>query len=131
MGAARKTDALPASAWPKVLQRHLRGERAGAIARDLGCSTAAITGVLRRFRPTLGELAAGIAGASNRLAGVDETLAARLTGAMIGFLETLNAVRRQPTQAAIAELREASDQLMRANARVRLDIERSSQSRGP
>jgi hypothetical protein len=128
MGAGGKTRRLPESAWAKVLQRHLHGETAEAIARDLGCSVGAVMQVVRRFLPGAGE-AIGDVGAVAGLADTDRVLASRLTGALIRFVETFEAARRRPDMAAADDLREASDQLMRAVARLRLEIERAAQER--
>jgi hypothetical protein len=122
MRAQRKTRRLPAGARLKVLERYVLGERVDAIARDFGCSCAAIREVIRRFLPRPEE-AAGAPVTPERVPVL------RLTGALVRFVETLHAMRRHGDAACTAELREASDQLMRAIARLRLDGEQAGQSR--
>jgi hypothetical protein len=122
MRGQRKTRRLPAGAWPKVLERYVLGERIEAIARDFGCSTAAIRGVIRRFLPRPVETAAASADPGR-------ALVLRLTGALVRFVETLHAARRRSDAAYTTELREASDQLMRAIVRLRLEVEQAAQHR--
>jgi hypothetical protein len=124
MGGRRNLGELPESEWPKVLHRYLAGERASAIARDFGCSGAVVSGIVRRNLLYFGELTAGLFTPSDRLLGLDPELNSRLAGAMIRFLETFDAARRKADEAAIDELRQSSDHLVRAIARMRIELER-------
>jgi hypothetical protein len=124
MRIQRRTRRLPAGAWPKVLERYVLGERIEAIARDFGCSAAAIRGVVRRFLPPPVEAPAPPPDP-------ERALVLRLTGALVRFVETLHAARRRSDEACTAELREASDQLMRVIVRLRLEVEQAAQRRRP
>jgi hypothetical protein len=126
MAGRRNLGELPESEWPKVLHRYLAGERASAIARDFGCSGALVSSVVRRNLLYFGELTAGLFTPSDRLLGLDPALNSRLAGAMIRFLETFDAARRKADEAAIDDLRQSSDHLVRAIARMRIELERRS-----
>jgi hypothetical protein len=121
---------VPVSKDPKVLERYLGGEPVDEIARDLGCSPIAVTRVVRRYLLRFGELTAGLGAPSNPVLGLDPVLGSRLSGAVIRFLETFDAARGTTDAAAIDQLCQSSDQLMRAIARMRLAIERSAQQGG-
>lgn len=117
MGARPRTGELPEAEWRKILYRYLDGESADDIARDLGCPTVAVTRVLRRlfrdFQPQ-GDIADAPA--------ADRASRPQLARAMIRFLVALDGARNEADAAAIQALSRSSDQLMRAIARVRLEL---------
>jgi hypothetical protein len=121
----RKIGQLPASEWPRVLERYLGGQGTKAIAGDIGWSNAAVGRVVRAYLLRFGELTAGLGARFDRLAILDPALGSRLTGAMIKFLETYDAARRDADAEALDDLVESSDQLMRAIARMRMALERT------
>ena len=125
-GRRAKDGGLAAGEWPKVMQRYLGGEQTDAIARDHDCSRAAVIRVVRRYLLRFGQLTAGLGAPSNPPAGLDPALGSRLTSAMIRFLETFDAARRGSDDTAIDELCESTDQLMRAVARMRIELGRAT-----
>jgi hypothetical protein len=130
MVGRRRSGQVPASEWPKILERYLGGERTEVIANDIGYSDASVNRVVHRYLLRFVELTAGLGAPSGRPSPLDSALGARVAGAIIRFLETFEAARRGADTAAVDELCESSDRLMRAVASVRIALERPAHHGG-
>ncbi len=60
------------------------------------------------------------------MAALDPAVRERITGDIAAFLYALDAIVRAPGPENMDQLREAADRLMRAAARVRIELERAS-----
>lgn len=134
MGDERKRRRLPARDWPAIVTRYLDGVPLAQIAREHKCSARTISAVLRRA----GFLSAATISAAPGPAGKPTrciALRSRIARALALLSGSLNAVSAQSTKENIAELRYATDQLMRAIARVRIELRdirpTTSPCRGP
>ena len=64
--------------------------------------------------------------AGSKMAALDPAVRERITGDIAAFLYALDAIVRAPGPENMDQLREAADRLMRAAARVRIELERAS-----
>lgn len=126
MGERRKRQQLLPGDWPKVVHRYLSGHDAETIARDFGCTGVAVKRAIRQYLGHCGELMAGFGIATVGFSAVDPRLGSRVSRALIGFIEALDAARRAEDETSLQKLHDSSDQLMRAIARLRIELARSA-----
>jgi transposase-like protein len=126
--------------WPKILTKYNEGETIAKIARDYGCTAPAIRYIVKRIGTLKGRSdAAAVAhatpqrkhaarassangGPPNRM---DVEWRRRVTGDIASFLVALDQVGDDPSTEDLIVLQEATDQLMRSTARIRLEMARS------
>ena len=145
MTAVREKGKISRSEWPKIVARYRAGDTIAQIGRDYGCTGPAIRYIVKRadafekpaqdkketssasqsqplappvtppFRPARGAAAEGVLAAELR---------DRVSGDVASFLVALDQLASVGSATSAAELREATDRLMRSAARIRLEVER-------
>lgn len=134
---------IPREEWPSIVARRAKGESLASIARAYRCTAPAIRYVVGIENPSAGSAARSAgrprAGASPHLGG--ETQQGRQTRSedreafntglrdtvtvdISAFLIALDRVISEPTALSRDQLREATDRLMRAAAKIRIELER-------
>ena len=142
---SREKGKIPRHEWPKILTKYNDGETIAKIARDYGCTAPAIRYIVKRIGALKGQPEADDAypapqrkpavpaartlsasgGARNRIDGVMAVeWRRRVTGDIASFLVALDQVGDNPSTEDMVVLQEATDQLMRSTARIRLEMER-------
>jgi hypothetical protein len=142
---SREKGKIPRPEWPIILTKYNDGETIAKIARDYGCTAPAIRYIVKRIGTLKGKAeadgartpphrkraASGPRGASangsarNRSDGVmDVEWRRRVTGDISSFLVALDQVGADPSTDDMVVLQDATDQLMRSTARIRLEMER-------
>lgn len=150
MANKREKGKIPHSEWPAISARYARGETIASIARHYGCTAPAIRYIVKRnggrkaedtveqpghgtfmsARPLPAKLEAlsepPISPAGRGGPGVvfDIGIRDRVGSDIASFLVALEAVVAQPSPDVLNRLLTATDQLMRAAARTRIEIER-------
>jgi hypothetical protein len=122
---------VPHSEWEKIAARRAAGESFAAIARAYDCSPPAIRYIVNRMPGKRGKAApskAQLAGQSAaRGAGpsqFDDELRQRVGQAISSFLAAFDTSLDDTSSEAFERLLEATDSLMRAAARIRIELER-------
>jgi transposase-like protein len=154
MTTVRQKGKIPATEWPAIAARKEAGEPIAHIARDYGCTAPAIRYIVNRIGSgELPSLAHGkgdklnaseqpVPSGSSSMARIATTPAhntrrspsgearlspatcERVVGEIAAFLVALDRAVAESSPKALAELRTSSEQLMRAAARVRIELER-------
>lgn len=143
MGIKRQKGKISREEWPAILARSLEGESLASIARRYNCTAPAIRYIVRRAAsqrmdhpgaPGVAKLSstAGARPASDRagaarhapVAPLDPAVRDRVTSDIASFLVALEAAGADPSMRNLDEVRSATDRLMRAAARTRLELER-------
>jgi hypothetical protein len=127
---------IPTREWPSIAARHQQGESLASIARAYGCTAPAISYILRRVagaeqagergrRPAAPELQGRLrsvqATTERRL---DPQLRERVHSDISAFLVAFDTACDSLTGETGARLLEATDRLLRAAARTRIELER-------
>jgi transposase-like protein len=127
---------IPIREWPSIAARHEQGESLASIARAYGCTAPAISYILRRLADSEGKRGgAGRSAASEPAArlrivedGADRSLAPelreRVHSDISAFLVAFDAACDRLTGETGGRLLEATDRLLRAAARTRIELER-------
>lgn len=143
MGHTTEKGKIPRSEWSAIRTRYETGKSIASIARHYRCTAPAIRYILRRPLSAGGAapahaamtLAAKEPGAAKVLppiprpnkarmrSPISADLHNRITREVSLFLVALDSVLIDPTETSIATLHDASDRLMRAAARVRIELE--------
>ena len=133
MPSSRQKGKIAAAEWPAIVARHKAGEALTSIARAYGCTAPAIRYIVGRAgagaaRPALDVgkrlplvLAAPRSSTASTPLGL---LRERVMGEIAAFLYVLDSATSQPDAKTLEDLRAASDRLMRAAARVRIELDR-------
>lgn len=154
MGAKREKGKIPRGEWPAIVARSSDGESLASIARRYNCTAPAIRYIVKRSAvsqkpqddaPRMGLVGAHHrsdsvatateAGASRRAprgaarSSLDAEVYERVTSDIASFLVLLDAAVVDPTARNLENLRSATDRLMRAAARTRLELERVDASK--
>jgi len=146
MSAVREKGKIARSEWPKIVARYRAGDTIAQIGRDYGCTGPAIRYIVKRAdafeKPGTEKKETSPTGQSQplappvtpppfrpaRSAGSEGVLAAelrdRVSGDVASFLVALDQLSSVGSATSAAELREATDRLMRSAARIRLEVER-------
>jgi hypothetical protein len=148
MSNPREKGKIPHSEWPEIQVRYGKGESLASIARDYRCTAPAIRYIVKR-RLALGDgegdrrpSASGAPREAHaapepaerksapvrpppRLSGITLEVQKRVTTEISFFLVALDIALTHPTNANLLALHDATDRLMRAAARVRIETERS------
>jgi hypothetical protein len=112
--------------WPRIQSRYLAGDSLANIARDYGCTVRLIHEMLKE------KAERGAVGAEARVAlhggafpgyRIDEVLRRRVTETMVTFLFSFDHVLKGNTKETTRDLQNATENLLRAAARVRLALE--------
>ena len=155
MGNPREKGKIAHSEWSAIQIRHRNGESLASIARDYHCTAPAIRYIVKRqpLAAVEGGLAASDGGASARAApkgqlrsetprgtgsrtlqapgqpakrtGITLGIQKRITSEISYFLVALDAAVARGNDQNLLALHDATDRLMRASARIRIEIERS------
>lgn len=145
MGAKREKGKIPRGEWPAIIARSSEGESLASIARHYNCTAPAIRYIVKRGaspnqkqdgrrnavvgarQPGEGERRAapklGAVGRASRPS-LDADIYDRVTSDIASFLVVLDVAVVEPSRGNLASLRVATDRLMRAAARTRLELER-------
>jgi hypothetical protein len=135
---------IPHSEWAKIAARREAGESFAEIARDYSCSPPAIRYIVNRtkrrdgspgnslrqrkigrgFIPLVPSASGAATGGSERPLQIDAALRQRVGSAIASFLAAFDASLGGRSASALDELLEATDSLMRAAARTRIELER-------
>lgn len=127
---------IPVREWPSIAARHQQGESLASIARAYGCTAPAISYILRRVATSeetqgrSGRLAASEPMARLRVvqatadARLDPQLRERVHSDISAFLVAFDAACGELSEDTGARLLEATDRLLRAAARTRIELER-------
>jgi transposase-like protein len=119
---------IPHEEWSTIASRYSGGESLASIARAYHCTAPAVRYIVRQVkRQESNEV--GVAKAARRKAsvpgdGVNASLREMMTLEISAFLVALDAVLAQGDGDALRQLRTATDRLLRAAARVRVELER-------
>jgi hypothetical protein len=128
---------IAAAEWPSIAARHRRGESLASIARAYGCTAPAIAYIVKRSASgeAKGE-AAGPGAEPPRPAaraapavGLDARLRERVNSDVAAFLVAFEAACDELTGDTCRSLLDATDRLLRAGARTRIEIERWAERR--
>ena len=134
---ARSRGKIPRAEWAAIAARHATGETLASIARDYNCTAPAIRYIVRQEAALAGgrqvvsvEMPASDAPSSRELdplaspvSGFDARLRNAMTVEISAFLVALDDVGVQGTSETYNRLREATDRLLRAAARIRIGLE--------
>lgn len=145
---------IPHAEWPKIAQRFTAGESLTAIARDYQCTAPAIRYIVRRT--TSGVLSSGVEGNAvtrrsvtapprsgrsgetysvRRQAEAEAPIASaiwsRVNGDITNFLAAVDELFDADTERNRNTLLGATDRLLRASARTRMDLERAFEAKLP
>jgi hypothetical protein len=120
---------ISASEWPSIVARHRRGESLASIARGYGCTAPAIAYIIRRSAAAESGAAAGEAAPSRPSSrpvrqALDPQLRERVNSDVAAFLVAFEAACDELTGDTVQRLLEATDRLLRAGARTRIELER-------
>lgn len=133
MSKGQKGKISPAE-WPSIAARHRHGESLASIARAYGCTAPAIAYIVKRSATS--EVAEGAAAGNgaaaprprSRLAaaskGLDHQLRERVNSDVAAFLVAFEAACDNLTSSTCQLLLDATDRLLRAGARTRIELER-------
>lgn len=121
MGSVRKRRRPPGSDRLRILRRYAAGDTLAEIAGNYGCSVRLIRTILERQARHPRPIANG-SGRISSMKPLDTALRSRISEAMVRFLIVLDAALARATGKNLGELHESADQLMRAVARVRLEL---------
>jgi hypothetical protein len=151
MGAKREKGKIPRGEWPAIVARSSDGESLASIARRYNCTAPAIRYIVKRSAasqkqpqdgpriglvgakhpsgaraiPNAPELvASGAAPRGTARFNLDAEIYERVTSDIASFLVLLDAAVGDPGARNLESLRLATDRLMRAAARTRLELER-------
>jgi hypothetical protein len=122
-----RTGKIPPAERPRIHSRYLGGDSLANIARDYGCTVRLIEGLLKETA----ERRAAV-GAEARVAhyggpfagyGIDKVLRRRVTDTMVTFLFSFDHVLKANTKESMQDFQNATENLLRAAARVRLALE--------
>ena len=150
MSNPREKGKIPHSEWPEIRMRYGNGESLASIARDYRCTAPAIRYIVKRRLSSgdgEGEKAQPASSAPHeahahagpepagrksvparpapRLSGITLEVQKRVTTEISFFLVALDIALTHPTNANLLALHDATDRLMRAAARVRIETERA------
>jgi transposase-like protein len=124
---------IPVQEWPSIAARHQQGESLASIARAYGCTAPAISYILRRLanserprgvpapEPSVARLRVVEERGEKRL---DPQLRERVHSDISAFLVAFDAACDSLTGETSGHLLEATDRLLRAAARTRIELER-------
>jgi hypothetical protein len=115
---------ISATEWPRIQSRYLAGDSLANIARDYHCTVRLIQGMLKEKTERTGA-EARVAFYGGPFAGyrIDDVLRRRVTETMVTFLFSFDHVLRENTRETMRDLQNATENLLRAGARVRLALE--------
>jgi hypothetical protein len=134
---------ISAMEWPSIAARHRRGESLASIARAYGCTAPAIAYIVKRSASgeTRGRTggAGGMENAEPPRAsaapvatlGLENHLRERVNSDVAAFLVAFEAACDELTANTCQRLLDATDRLLRAGARTRIELERWSEGRRP
>jgi hypothetical protein len=117
---------ISAAEWPSIQSRYLAGDSLANIARDYRCTVRLIRGMLKeKTERGVARAEARVAFYGGPFAGyrIDDVLRRRVTETMVTFLFSFDHVLRENTREAMQDLQNATENLLRAGARVRLALE--------
>lgn len=133
MRGQRRVGQISPAEWPRIRSRYLGGDSLADIARDYGCTVQFLRGLLKRN-------AARGAVAEETQAGtyesvfdgyrLDAELRHRVADTMVTFLSTFDHVLKGNTRKTMRDLHAATENLLRAAARVRLALELAARKDG-
>jgi hypothetical protein len=128
---------ISAAEWPSIVARHRRGESLASIARAYGCTAPAIAYIVKRSAwggpkgrtagpsPEAESAEAGRPGSRRTpTAGLDADLRERVNSDVAAFLVAFGAACEEFSGSTRQRLLEATDRLLRAGARTRIELER-------
>jgi hypothetical protein len=124
---------ISATEWPSIAARHRRGESLASIARAYSCTAPAIAYIVKRSAS--GETASTGAeppraeARTASPAGLDAQLRERVNSDVAAFLVAFEAACDALTTDTCRSLLDATDRLLRAGARTRIEIERWAERR--
>ncbi len=126
MPGIRQKGKIPATEWAAIVARHAAREPIARIARDYGCTAPAIRYIVKRAASQVNGAAPApaVKAARGQGRGLDPRVRERITGEIAAFLYTLDTAVGEPRPEAMAALRQSADRLMRAAARLRIELER-------
>jgi hypothetical protein len=113
---------IAATEWPSITARHRRGESLASIARAYGCTAPAIAYIVKRSGD--GEGRGPAAPVKVGPGGLDHQLRERVNSDVAAFLVAFEAACDALTGETRQTLLEATDRLLRAGARTRIELER-------
>lgn len=122
---------IASAEWPAIAKRHRQGESLASIARAYGCTAPAIAYIVKRSGN--GEAAESIAAEPKTngtraprasKAGLDYELRERVNSDVAAFLVAFEAACDALSASTCQKLLEATDRLLRAGARTRIELER-------
>jgi hypothetical protein len=127
MKARTRGGKISPAEWPRIQLRYLAGDSLASIARDYGCTARFIHGMLKS-KAERGAVAASEARAAfygDAFPGyrIDRILRRRVAETMVTFLLIFDCALNENTRQATRDLRHATENLLRAAARVRLALE--------
>jgi len=145
--------------WPRIVDRFQQGETLTEIARSYGCTAPAIRYIVRRAAPNAGKPKASRAGAAIAGSGSERGFAggirsaerglapvgrersaalssgneiwARINNDIVAFLAAIDALFASENDSNYEALLRATDRLLWASARTRLELERVLGNRRP
>jgi transposase-like protein len=139
MEKTRPRGKIPRTEWGAIAARHATGESLARIARDYDCTAPAIRYIVRQESASAAK-AEGARGAPQTPredrgvesppaaaaadSGLDFRLRAAITVEISAFLVALDDAMGEGKTEALQRLREATDRLLRAAARIRIELER-------
>jgi hypothetical protein len=131
MRDSRKKGKIPKSEWPSIVERSRNNESFVSIARDYGCTAPAIRYIVNRSVPAAGESpgkpaprpGAALSLPARQPSGAFSELRKRVTSDIALFLVAIDGADPSAPE-TMQRLHEATDAVMRAAARVLIEIER-------
>jgi hypothetical protein len=146
MPATRTKGKIPRSEWVVIVRRRASGETFASIARDFGCSAPAIRYIVEqsRRRPMAGgngasaaaESAGSVSGQIVRFSAAEgavvaayeagatvQALHSSISSDIASFLVVYDSALIQPSRDNVGRLLDAVDRLMRAAARMRIELQ--------
>jgi transposase-like protein len=122
---------IPSAEWPAIAKRHRQGETLASIARAYGCTAPAIAYIVKRSgngearEPAPSEARTNGAKAPRTAeGGLDYELRERVNSDVAAFLVAFEAACEALTSSTCQSLLDATDRLLRAGARTRIELER-------
>jgi hypothetical protein len=120
---------IPAAEWPAITKRHRQGESLASIARAYGCTAPAIAYIVKRSgngatEPPPAPAETRTTNGARPPAGLDHELRERVNSDVAAFLVAFEAACDELTGATCQNLLDATDRLLRAGARTRIEMER-------
>jgi hypothetical protein len=116
--------------WPSIVERHRAGEPLASIARSYGCTAPAVRYILTRRLPESGNVPLSAAGGARRSKRsvsrvvLDADLRERINSTIALFLTAFDGVIVDGTDESLGNLLAAADQLLRAGARTRIEVQK-------